>query len=298
MARDGGAIRSMTGFGAAERATDALAVRAEMKSVNARGLKLSVKAPSLLDPHLSAIEAGLKDELRRGTVTVSVSLRRTGGDAASSIDTAVLKAYLEQVRSVEADLGDAAGTRLAELLRLPGVIETGSATPLTDAETQSVVDAVTDALAGLVAMREREGAGLETELRDAADELARLADVVEARVPAALEAHQDRLAERLERLLGDSGAVPEDLLAREVAVLAERSDVAEELSRLRSHLEQWREALDAGGAVGRRLDFLAQELGREANTLASKSSDSELSRTAMDARLVVDRMKEQAANVE
>jgi uncharacterized protein (TIGR00255 family) len=129
------------------------------------------------------------------------------------------------------------------------------------------------------------------------DEVERLAGVVASRVPEAVAAAHERLKERLAALLGDT-AVPAELVAREIAVLADKSDVAEEVARLASHVAQWRAALAEGGPVGRRLDFLAQEMGRESNTIGSKSQDETIARAVVDMKVAVERLKEQAANVE
>lgn len=293
-----GDVLSMTGFGRADREDGDLHVRVEARSVNARHLKVSCRAPAELDPRLHEIEGLVKDRVARGTVTLSISLRRRQTAAPARIDAAVLADYAEQARTAAAGAGLVAEPSVEALLRLPGVLTEPDAADLDDDGWQVVAGAVSDALDALVAMRRQEGAATEAVLRAGADAIERLADFVRTRVPAALDEHRQRLRDRLDALLDGVGGVPDELVAREAAVLSERTDVAEELDRLGSHLTQWREALSVGGPVGRRLEFLTQELGREANTIGSKSADTVIRDAVIDLKLEIDRLKEQAANVE
>jgi uncharacterized protein (TIGR00255 family) len=293
-----GDVLSMTGFGRAEREGVALQVRVEARSVNARHLKVTCRAPSDLDARLHEIEALVKERVARGTVTITISLRRQQTAAPASIDAAVLADYAEQARAAIAHAGLSSEPPLEVLLRLPGVLTEPDEPELGDRGWETVAGTVGDALDALVAMRRREGAAMETILRTGADEIDRLAEAIRARVPDALVEHRQRLRDRLDALLEGAGGVPEELVAREAAVLSERTDVAEELERLVSHVAQWREALEAGGPVGRRLEFLTQELGREANTIGSKSADPAIRDAVIDLKLEIDRLKEQAANVE
>jgi uncharacterized protein (TIGR00255 family) len=290
-------VRSMTGFGAASREATGLSVRAEAKSVNNRGLSVNVRGPSALDAHAAAFEAVVKRHVVRGTVSVSLSIGRTRGAAPSRIARAVLVDYADQASAIAEELG-LDPPSLGDLMRLPGVLEDAPAVAYADDEVTLVASAIDAACAEMVAMREREGATLEAELRSFADQIERFAGTVEARCPAAVAAQRDRLRERLAEILAPGQDVPEETVAREIAVLADRTDVAEEVQRLRSHVAQWRDALTQGGPVGRRLDFLAQELGRETNTIGSKAQDAEITRTVVDMKVVVERLKEQAANLE
>jgi len=295
-------VRSMTGFGRAEAHTDAVGVRVEVRSVNARHLKLSVRAPSELDARLRDIEALVRAHVERGTVALTVAIERRAGAAPSRIDAAVLADYAEQARTAADAAGLSPAFGIEALIRLPGVLTDASseATDATDpGEWETIREAVEGALAELVAMRTREGAAMAAILRSGADAVETLADSIGERVPDALAEHQRRLRERLDTLLGDvPGGMPMELVAREAAILSEKTDVAEELERLASHVSQWREALGAGGTIGRRLEFLTQELGREANTIGSKSADPAIRTAVIDLKLEIDRMKEQAANVE
>ncbi len=284
----------MTGFGAARRETPGAVAQVETRSVNNRHLTVAIRAPSGFDARQSELEAFVRSRLQRGSVSVTISVKARRDVAPGRINAAVVEDYARQLAAAGLPTSPVV---IAQLLRLPGVVEEAPPAALGDEEFALVRDAVDAALAALVEMREREGAALAADLEGGIAEIERLAGAVRARVPEVLKAAHERLKERLAVLIADA-AVPEDLVAREIAVLADRSDVAEEIARLASHVAQWRDALREGGPIGRRLDFLAQELGREANTVGSKSQDSELARAVVDMKVAIERLKEQAANVE
>jgi uncharacterized protein (TIGR00255 family) len=284
----------MTGFGAAIREAAGTVARAEVRSVNNRHLAVSIRAPSAFEARHSELEALVRARLHRGSVNVTLSVRSRREAAPARVNGAVVEDYLRQV--VDAGLPAAPGL-VGDLLRLPGAIEDVPPAPLGDDDFAPVRDALDAALTEVVAMREREGAALAADLAAGAAEIERLTASVAARIPAAVAAAHERLRDRLAALLGDA-TVPAELVAREVAVLADRSDVAEEFARLASHVQQWRDTLAEGGPVGRRLDFLCQELGREVNTVGSKSQDTEIARAVVDMKVAVERLKEQTANVE
>jgi len=290
-------VRSMTGFGAASKEAAGLTVRVEVRTVNHRSLAVSVRGPSVLDALAAEVEAAVRRRIQRGSVNVSVSLARTRAAAPQRIAPAVLADYARQARDAAKDLGLAEPT-LGDLLRLPGVLEEPETPDLGDDGRAGLLAAVDAAVADAVLMREREGAALAGELRGLLDAIERAAAAIEALVPRAVEVARTRLRERLAEILTPGQGVPEEVVAREIAVLADRTDVAEEVARLRSHVLQAREALSAGEAVGRRLDFLAQEFGREVNTVGSKSQDAAIAALVVEAKLSVERLKEQAANLE
>ena len=288
------AVRSMTGFGAARREAADVVAQVEARSVNNRHLSVSIRGPAAFDAKQPELEALVRARLQRGTVTVTISVRARRGAAPSRINAAVVEDY---VRQLSASGLPTSPEVIAQILRLPGVLEDAPQDAFGDAELALARDALDAAIAELIEMRGREGATLAAELDAGAADVERLTAVVASRVPDALKTAHDRLKERLAALLGDA-EVPAELVAREIAVLADRSDVAEELARLASHVAQWRGALAEGGPIGRRLDFLAQELGREANTIGSKSQDETIARAVVDMKVAIERLKEQAANVE
>lgn len=287
-------VRSMTGFGAAERTHGPRRVVVEVRSVNNRHLKFSSRLPGSLERHAKTLEDRVRASLARGSVWLSVVVRADTVAAPGRLVPEVIEDYRRQV--TRAGLPQ---PTMDALLRLPGVVETRTDDDeeVDDAERDLVLAALDAALADLVEMRRTEGAHLTGVLLELMDDVATQAGEIEARVPLAVVEHRDRLRTRLDALL-DGDEVPEDVLAREVALLADKTDVAEEVARLRSHVAQVRDALARGGEVGRRLDFLAQEMGREANTIGSKSQDAQIGAAVVDLKLAVERLKEQAANLE
>jgi uncharacterized protein (TIGR00255 family) len=284
----------MTGFGAARREAADVVAQVEVRSVNNRHLAVSLRAPAAFDARQQELEGVVRARLARGSVNVTIGVRARREAAPSRINAAVVEDYARQLAS--AGLPTSPDV-IAQVLRLPGVLEDAPQDAFGDAEVDLARDALGAAVAALVEMREREGSALATELAAGAAEVERLAAVVAARAPEAVKAAHERLKERLAALLGDA-TVPAELVAREIAVLADRTDVAEEVARLGSHVAQWRAALSEGGPIGRRLDFLAQEMGREANTIGSKSQDETIARAVVDLKVAIERLKEQAANVE
>ncbi|MCG3134461.1 MAG: hypothetical protein HMLKMBBP_01767 [Planctomycetes bacterium] len=290
-------VRSMTGFGAAAREGAGVEVRAEVRTVNHRSLAVAVRSPGWTEGATAAVEAAAKRRMSRGSVSVHLTVSRTGPAAPARIQADVFADYLLQldeamsrVRTLPVTAGD--------ILRLPGVVTESSPDALSEAEAAVIAEAADAALAEAVTMREREGAALAAELRGILDEIERGAAEAEALAPAAVLAARDRMRERVAQLLAPGQTIPEELIARETALLADKADVAEEIARLRSHVAQARSALGEDGAVGRRLDFLTQEFGREVNTIGSKSQDVAIARLVVSMKVAVERLKEQAANLE
>lgn len=292
------ALASMTGFGAgraeAELESGRYTCDVEARSVNGRHLKLSVRVPDELSSLVPKIEALVRAAVSRGTVYLTLRLTDAGG-IEGRLDEDALKTLYRKLQKL-GDVTDAA-PRLDVLCLAPGVFRDASGSVDADSLWPSVEEACRQAVKELVAMRATEGAGLASDLRQIAAELRTEADAIEAAAPAAVEALAERLRARIAELLGDAELSPGDL-AREVALLADKADISEELQRLRSHLDQVESALDKGGPSGRRLEFLAQELGREANTLTNKCRDDALIQRALELKLGVERFKEQVANLE
>jgi uncharacterized protein (TIGR00255 family) len=288
----------MTGFGRGERTDEHVRVTVELRSVNHRFLDVQVKAPRALLSLEAQIAACARDQLERGRVDVYIRRDALEGAAGQAqVDTALAASILAASRDAASQLGLDSELSLAELLAQPGVLSIEEARIDAEGEAPLVLGAVADALAALVVMRTSEGA----RLRD--DIVGRL-DVIEVTVAAiteraaALPARlSSRLHKRLDALLGDADVDP-DRLAQEVAVLADKAAIDEEITRLHSHLAQARELLAAAGGVGRKLDFLVQEFHREANTIASKSADEEISRGALALKSEIEKIREQVANLE
>ncbi|HUS45446.1 MAG TPA: YicC/YloC family endoribonuclease [Phycisphaerae bacterium] len=294
-------IRSMTGYGAAEHTSDQARIAVEMRSVNNRSLKLSQRTPEGLGSVEPVIERLVRKHVYRGTVKVTLAVEPCGAGARAPINQEVLAAYWKDLAALKERLG-LGGTEapLAALLALPGVVgdERSLLTGLEDLPAR-IEKVVAEALERLDAMREAEGEATAKDMRDALDRIEHRLEAVRSRAPTVIEEYCRRLGERAEALL-DGVRIPLDDsgLAREVAFFAERSDINEELARMASHVAQYRELLAGTGPAGRRLEFLAQEMSREVNTIGAKSSDAGIAADVVEMKVQVDRLREHAQNVE
>jgi uncharacterized protein (TIGR00255 family) len=276
----------------------------ELRSVNGRGLDLRLKLPTGFDSIEPRLRAATTAILARGSIQASLTLSRDDA-AAVTVDRALIARLLGELRDLGAEFATASGNptpppRLESLLALPGVIRRASGEEAPDEALMEVAlagfAAALDLLAGA---RAAEGARLRdivAALLDRIEELQRQSTIEAIAQP---ERARDRMTELLSRLLGDSAqAVPADRLAQEVAILATRSDVTEELDRLASHITAARALLEAGGAIGRQLDFLVQEFMREANTLCSKSATTGLTAAGLQLKATIEQVREQVQNIE
>jgi uncharacterized protein (TIGR00255 family) len=293
-------IQSMTGYGAAEHAADGVSYALEIRSVNGRYLKLSIKLPELLQFAESAVEKLLKGRLARGSVTCILRVRSEGVAGAATINVPALQHYLDQMSKVQLPAGVQAGVDLGTLAALPGVCQP----PEVDEEAQQhqleiIEDLASRALDAVIEMRTSEGQALRGDILDCCSAVRKELAEVTSRAPTVVDEYHERLRSRVETLMQTGGFELEaDGLMRDVAVFAERCDISEELTRLNAHLEQFAELCDREEAVGRTLDFLTQELLREANTIASKSNDAAIARSVVVIKGLIDRLKEQVQNVE
>jgi uncharacterized protein (TIGR00255 family) len=292
-------IRSMTGFGRAEVSTDLCSISVEARSVNHRHLDLSIRLPRALASLEPRVRRALSQRLERGRIEISVQLGPSAGSSLQrvAVDAALAREYTERGRALAAQLGLRGDISLTWVLERSGVVRLEEPeVPDADALWPTLDVALGRTIDALVAQRVTEGAALGAELRALCADLTRHVEAMAARAPAGAARREERLRERIKALL--EGAVDEGRILTEVAVWAEKSDVTEELARLRSHLDQLSLALDKGGPMGRALDFLLQELNREVNTVASKADDLELSQTALAAKGVLEKMREQVQNLE
>jgi uncharacterized protein (TIGR00255 family) len=294
-------IRSMTGFGVASTEVDGARYVVEVRSLNSKYFKALVRLPEDLQGLEGELEPALARRLSRGSVVLTVRFSDVSADAAARINAKALRQYLDQLRAAagggKADLN----VDMGALLALPGVVISDTGEALIERARPVLLGLVDEACARVLAMRSREGVTLHDELhrhrRQIADRLA----VIGRRAPEVVEQYRLRLRERINALLAESStAMRDEDLIREVAVYAERSDITEEVARLQGHLEQFAEIIDAADEepAGRTLDFLSQEMLREANTIASKCLDVEISREIVEVKGGIDRIKEQVQNVE
>jgi uncharacterized protein (TIGR00255 family) len=287
-------LRSMTGFGAG--ATER--VRVELRAVNHRFLQVKLRLPSHLSQLESDFEARVKEGLSRGVIQGTVAIEVPQNEGAVNVDATAAARLMAQLRVLRLELELDEEPTLAHVLSLPGVVRTESKSVDDDALVEEARRAFAEALDALVAMRAREGEALAADLTGNIDALEELVDAIRRRSPESVREHQAALEERVASLLGSEREIEEKDLAREIALLADKLDVAEETSRLGMHLEQLRELIAKGGAVGRKLDFLVQECLREVNTIGSKCNDAATAHAVVDAKTLVERLREQVQNVE
>ena len=296
-------IRSMTGFGEAEEVTAEGAVRVEIKTVNHRFFNANIRTPTGFDRFEGDIQSWLRSLLSRGHVTYTLSIDRDtaeANDTLPELDLEHAKRYGELLETLRRELGVEAPidlsdvSRFGEIFRAP---ERENASAQVDGE---VIRRLTQAAAAeVVQSREGEGARLQRDLEEHATAIEEALVRVEAYAPERLVAERDRLRAAVAELT-ETHSVDEDRLAREIAYLAEKWDINEEIVRFRSHVELFREALqaDANEPVGKRLGFLIQEMNREANTIGSKANDAQIAQTAVALKEEVERLREQVENVE
>lgn len=291
-------LASMTGQGSGHAAFGASRVVVELRSVNHKALDVRLRMAPELSEHSAAVEDRLRKTLGRGRVEALTRVEGSAGAAAIGLDEDRARAAIESLRRLRDELAPGEALPLGLLASVPDLF---GARPRIDAEAARValLAATDDACAALWAMRRTEGTALAADLTGNLAALRAGLATVEARVPAAVAHHKERLEKRIAELLdGVEKAVDPGRLEQEIAFLADRSDVSEEVTRLHSHAGQL-DALLNGGAepIGRQLDFLLQEVNREVNTIGSKSSDATLAQTVVSMKTAVSRMREQAANV-
>jgi uncharacterized protein (TIGR00255 family) len=287
-------ISSMTGFAAAshESAQGSLAV--ELKTVNHRYLEFQTRIPEELRPLEPAMREAVAARLSRGKVDCRVTFTPLNvGERTLLPDEKAMSALAAAGALVAARFPEARALSISEVLHWPGVLaDQALSAEALKLELMGVLDR---AISDLDASREREGAKLEAVLRERLDAMARLVEQARPLLPGALKAFQDKLAQKI----AEAGANPSDeRVHQEIVLYAARIDVDEELARLVTHIAEFRRVLDKGGACGKRLDFLCQELNREANTLGSKSVANEMTRTSVELKVLIEQMREQVQNIE
>jgi uncharacterized protein (TIGR00255 family) len=295
-------LRSMTGFARTRRHLGESEVVVSVKTVNHRGLDVQVRAPEVADPFENAVRTAVKAKVARGHVEVRISLPKTSSEMnAVVLNQDLLHTYLKAFREAAQAHGLESKPDLNAAFRVPGMFEASEADLPSEIES-TLMSAVEEALDALNAFREREGADMAGEMRRHNAELVQAASEIESIRSQATAAFQNRLEERLKELLKGVQLEPQRLI-QEAAVIADRSDVGEELARLKIHAAQLFALLDGGGEVGKKLDFLLQELNRETNTILSKTGgigDAGLRVTdlALHAKSCIEKIREQALNLE
>jgi uncharacterized protein (TIGR00255 family) len=291
-------MRSMTGYGRGEATGQGFRFVVEIQSVNRKHLDIALNLPRPLYPLEPRIREKIQSVASRGRVQAACTVIPEGGpDATGVVDLNLARLYAESMRHLQKELGLEGGLSLDTVLRAPGVLLTPGQDLEPEAVWPAVDEAFQNALNGLLAMREAEGAALAQDLTSRILTLRECACEVRARVPEIVALHRKQLLERLQAAEVDLAADPERLL-RELALFADRSDVSEELTRLESHFQQFEKLVGQAGALGRTLEFLTQEVARELNTLGVKSNDVSVSHWVVSAKTELEKIREQVQNVE
>lgn len=287
----------MTGFGSASSRKDGVSIQVEIRTVNNKFYKANVRLPEPLQSLETEIDVAVSKQLARGSVTVIVKFIDSSEHCIATINKELLANYIHQLQEVDSSIT----IDMSRLLMLPGVMSNDSDDDVVDRNKLELMSLVQEACDGVIEMRQREGRALEEDLFTHLSKIEEQLAFIKQRAPEIVEEYQSRLRQRVQNLLSEIGKSVEDVdLLREVALFAEKTDIAEEISRLEGHLHQYRELI--GGSdhepIGRTLDFLAQEMLRESNTIASKCLDGDTSRRIVEIKGAVDRVKEQVQNAE
>ena len=296
-------IRSMTGFGRGEFSDEISKVTVEIRSVNQRYLDIYVKMPRRYSFAEETIKSAIKERLHRGKVEVSVSVDNIGkSDSDVRLDKELAARYYNVLSELKDsfDFGEESRVSLSLLSKMPDVIVTAPAEEDEEAMIKRLLGATAAALDDFCSMRETEGEKLAADLSARADIIQDIRDRIEVRAPEIEKEYAVRFKARVEELLGGVYEVPEERIALEAAIFADKANITEELVRLGSHISQLRKFLQADGkeAVGKKIDFLIQEMNREANTIGSKSNDREITSSMLDLKAEIEKVREQVQNIE
>lgn len=293
-------LRSMTGFGAATAEEPPYAVRVEVRAVNNKNIKFVTRLHERLVGMEPNVENILRRHISRGTVQTNVQVADSRGEAGYSIDTEVAKAYYRQLDAMQKQLGIHEPIGLGALLSLPGVLQKTANAPDAPAELWGLVEsALCRACEDLVAMRETEGHHLWDDMVARTKVIEGMVAKIEERVPRMLDEYCDRLTKRLDQLLSKVGKeIKPEEIHREIALFTDKADISEELQRMRSHLVQLRNTPENGDPVGRKIEFIIQEMFREANTMGSKANDPESVHCVVNVKSELEKLREQAYNIE
>jgi uncharacterized protein (TIGR00255 family) len=293
-------INSMTGFGEAQGESNGISYAVTIKTVNNRYLKAIVKLPELAAFLEEDVERLLRKNLSRGTVNYTLRLKEAPADVLFHIDEAALRTVAEKLNQVGSSAGIEGTIELGNLLNLPGVIRPASPDAEQIEQIRDVILRISqEALDKLKHMRATEGGFLDADLKKRCKAIEDDLLKINARNPVVLQRYTEKLKKRVNELLANAELkLGEESLVREVAIFADRSDISEEVARLDSHLKQFAQCCLANDQAGRRLDFISQEMLREANTIASKASDTEITSFVVDIKCQIDRIKEQVQNIE
>lgn len=294
-------IRSMTGYGHSETISEFGHISVEVKSLNSRSVTINVKLPELLSSYEHQIISYAKSRIKRGQINISIELDRSGiaSNKQVFIDRELAKDYFNQLESLRNELAFTDPINLNLLVSLPGVINIEETKGDTEQIWLSVYQSLSMAFDQLIQMREAEGQAMMTDILERIDIMQNIIDHINNRLPMVITDYRQRIQKRLNDILCEQVVVDESRLAMEVAIMADRCDISEEIVRLRSHISQMKNSLqNSDDQIGRQLDFILQEINREVNTLSSKADDFQISSDCIQLKFEIEKIREQVQNIE
>jgi uncharacterized protein (TIGR00255 family) len=293
-------LKSMTGFGIAEYRDNERAIRVELRSVNNRFLKIDSRLPDILQAFESEIERRIREKINRGTILLNVNYQSLSHESEYILNSDRLKEYYRLLNDIKKEIGSRERISVNSLILLPGVLQKGeNHEEDKNALFSMCASLIDEALKKMVEMRGVEGELLGKDIEQRKECILSILDKIETRAPVVVQEYHKRLQNRVASLLtGTNIELTDSSLCREIAIFAERCDITEEISRLKSHLHQLQETIRLDEPVGRKLDFLVQEMFREANTMCSKANDSVMLKDLVDIKTEIEKIREQIFNIE
>ncbi|MBE5937037.1 MAG: YicC family protein [Lachnospiraceae bacterium] len=291
-------IKSMTGFGRFEKTTDDYRISVEIKSVNHRYCDIGIKMPKKLLAFEGQVRTLLKDYIERGKVDVYISYEDyNSSNIAVKYNKDIAKGFFDSIKAIGSDFDISSDINAAMLSRYPEVIVLEEQSVDTDVIFERIEEAVKEAAVRFVELRMAEGANLKKDILLKLDNISEYVDYIVERSPQVVAEYREKIYNKVNELLGNTG-VDESILATEITVYADKVCVDEEMVRLKNHIDNMRNVLELDESIGRKLDFIAQELNREANTTLSKSNDIDVSNKAIDLKTEIEKIREQIQNIE
>ncbi|MBI5677040.1 MAG: YicC family protein [Planctomycetes bacterium] len=293
-------LKSMTGFGVAEYKNDELTIRVELRSVNNRFLKIDSRLPEILQSFETEIERPIREKIARGTVLLNVNYQSLRQEPEYVLNSDRLKEYYHLLSDIKKEIGSRERVSINSLILLPGVLQKGkNGQQNKDSLLSLCISLIKEALEKMLEMRAVEGRHLAKDIEQRKESILSTLNKIETMSPVIVQEYSKRLRSRVASLLsGTDIELTDSSLCREIAVFAERCDITEEISRLKSHLSQLQETIHSDGSVGRKLDFIIQEMFRETNTMCSKANDSVMLKDLVDVKTEIEKIREQIFNIE
>ncbi len=293
-------LKSMTGFGVAEYKDEERTIRVELRSVNNRFLKIDSRLPDILQTFESEIERPIREKINRGTILLNINYQSLQQEPEYVLNNEKLKEYYRLLNDIKKEIKSREKISVNSLIMLPGILQKGkNGKEDADALLSISLSLVHSSLDKLLEMRAIEGEHLKKDIEQRKEIILSILSKIESRVPAIVQEYSERLRSRVASLLsGTDIELTENSLYREIAIFAERCDITEEISRLKSHLHQLHDSIHSDEPVGRKLDFIVQEMFREANTMCSKANDSVMVKDLVDIKTEIEKIREQIFNIE